>query len=438
MIKAAPPLPVVDIEAIESAAGKKTAGGETVGMKVLLAAHGSRGDVYPMIALAERFKREGHQVTMLTQQTFRKNLEELGVEGLYLSEDAREEMTCLEDDAASVGNSIKWVQKSLEEEFALLKESSTDTDLLICTNNEFSVSSISEARGLPAFRIAYLPSIPGDNVPPLIPWQNLPKPLCRPAWNLINKGLDLMALKTINRERAALGLKPIRSLSKHFMATYHNLFAINDVLAPPHPSWPPGSYRYCGYPFEQQKYDLPVEVEDFLNSGDPPVYIGFGSVTVKDPHGFTETALKAAELADCRLVISKGWTCLGSENLPDRAILVDELSHDYLFPRMAAICHHGGSGTIHRASKAGVPQFIMPVIIDQFFWGRRVHDLCVGPGPKKSKRLNAESLALIFRDLIENPNYRENARRLAASVARDGGVDAIFEAIVGEMARVAA
>jgi sterol 3beta-glucosyltransferase len=407
-------------------------------MKILLAAHGSRGDVYPMIALAERFLREGHQVTMLTQQTFQRNLDASRIKGIYTSEDAHEEMTCLDDDAKSVTNSIKWAQKSLVEEFALLKEASKDTDLLICTNNEFSVSSIAEARGLPAFRVAYLPSIPGDNVPPLIPWQNLPKPLCKPTWNLINKGLDLMALKTANRERMDLGLKPIKSLAGHFMATYHNLFAINDVLAPPHPSWPPGSYRYCGYAFEEQKNDIPVEVENFLNAGDPPIYLGFGSVTVKDPQGFTEKALKAAEIADCRLVISKGWTCLGTEDMPDRAILVNDLSHDYLFPRMAAICHHGGSGTTHRASKAGVPQFIMPVIIDQFFWGKRIHDLCIGPKPKSSKKLDAISLALVFRDLIDNPNYRENARRLAAAVARDGGVDAIYEAIVGEMARVAA
>ncbi len=156
-------------------------------MKILLAAHGSRGDVYPMIALAERFLREGHQVTMLTQQTFQQNLDQIGIRGIYTSEDAHEEMTCLDDDAKSVGNSIKWAQKSLVEEFALLKEASKDADLLICTNNEFSVSSIAEARGLPAFRVAYLPSIPGDNVPPLIPWQNLPKFLCKPT--IRNRGL---------------------------------------------------------------------------------------------------------------------------------------------------------------------------------------------------------------------------------------------------------
>lgn len=407
-------------------------------MKVLLAAHGSRGDVYPVLALAQKFAAGGHEVTMMTQRTYETTLEARGIRGVFTTEDARDEMACLDDDAKSVGDPIKWAQKSLKEEFALLKEASKEADLIICTNNEFSVSSIAEARKIPAFRVAYLPSIPGDNVPPVTPWQNLPKLLCRPTWNLINKGLDLMALKTANRERAALGLAPIKSLARHFMATFHNLFAINDMLAPPHPSWPPGSYRYCGYGFEEQSYDLTTELEEFLDAGPPPIYIGFGSVSIKDPAGFTDMALEAAEAADCRLVIGKGWTCLGRDDMPDRAIAVEELAHDHLFPRMAAACHHGGSGTTHRVARAGIPQFIMPVIIDQFFWGKRIHDLCVGPKSILPKRLNAKKLAAIFTDLIENPNYRENAGRLAVSISKDGGINAIYDAIVGEMAQIAA
>jgi UDP:flavonoid glycosyltransferase YjiC (YdhE family) len=406
-------------------------------MKVLLAAHGSRGDVYPMIALARRFKSEGHEVTMLTQQTFIEALRSYGINGLYTSEDARKEMGNLDDDGSSVGNSLKWAQKSLEEEFALLGEASKDADVLICTNNEFSVSSLAEARGIPAFRVAYIPSIPGKNVPPLIPWQNLPEFLCKPMWNLINKGLDFMALKTANRERAALGLAPIKSLSKHFMATFTNLFAFNEKLAPPHPSWPEGSYHYCGYAFEDQMQELPRELEEFLEAGDPPIYLGFGSVSVKNPGEFTDMALEAAEKAGCRLVMSRGWTGLGREDMPEHAILIDDVSHDRLFPRTAAVCHHGGSGTIHRAARAGVPQFIMPIIIDQFFWGKRIHSLGVGPEARSSKKMKLETLTEIFRDLKTNSIYRENAGKLKEAVDRDGGVDAVYEAIVGEMAKKA-
>lgn len=388
-----------------------------------------------MLALAERLLAGGHEVALLTQRTFAPAVARLGIEGIYTSEDAREEMTGLAADTASVGNSIKWAQKSLAEEFALMAEASRDADLLVCTNNEFSVSSIAEARDLPAFRVAYLPSIPGENVPPIIPWQNLPRILCRPAWHLINKGLDLMALKTANRERAILGLPPIKSLAGHFMKIYRNLFAINEMLAPPHPSWPTGTYRYCGYAFEDQEDDLPEEVVGFIEAGPPPIYLGFGSVSLKRPGAVTDMVLEAAEVAGCRLVLSRGWTGLGRQDVPAHVLLVDELSHDHLFPRMAAVCHHGGSGTTHRAARAGVPQFIMPIIVDQFFWGKRIHDLCVGPKPRPPRKLSARSLADIFEDLSTNPSYRENADHLAESVSRDGGVDAICDAIVEEMTR---
>jgi UDP:flavonoid glycosyltransferase YjiC (YdhE family) len=374
---------------------------------------------------------------MLTQQTFIEALKGSGINGLYTAEDAHKEMDNLDDDGSSVGNSIKWAQKSLEEEFALLREPSKEADVLICTNNEFSISSFAEARGIPAFRVAYIPSIPGKNVPPLIPWQNMPEFLGNPMWKLINKGLDFMALKTANRERAALGLDPIKSLSKHFMATFTNLFAFNKDLAPPHPSWPDGSYHYCGYAFEDQAAELPRELEAFLDAGDPPIYVGFGSVSVKNPEAFTDMALEAAEKAGCRLVMSRGWTELGRENMPEHAILIDDVSHDALFPRMAAVCHHGGAGTVHRAARAGVPQFIMPIIIDQFFWGKRIHSLAVGPEARSTKKLKTETLTEIFRDLKTNSIYRENARKLSESVAQDGGVEAVYEAIVGEMAKKA-
>ncbi len=407
-------------------------------MKVILTAHGSRGDVYPIIAVAERFLQEGHDVRMLTSHTFCDELNNRKIKGSYLFEDAKVEMQGLEENAASVGNSIKWAQKSVVEEFNILKEIASDADLIISTNNEFSVSSIAEAYKIPAFRVAYIPSIPGRNVPPIIPWQHMPDFFGKPMWGLINKGLDFMALKTVNKEREILGLKPLKSLAAHFMKTFNNLFAFDSMLVPPHKSWPEGAYQYCGYPFEQQKNDIPDYLNEFINAGSAPVYIGFGSVTVKNPGVFTQMVLDAAKISGCRVVISEGWTGLGSEDLPDYAMVAPAVSHDYLFSKMAAVCHHGGAGTTHRAAKAGVPQFIMPVIIDQFFWGDRVALVNAGPLPVIPKKLNAKRLAAVFSDLTSNIVYRENALKLQGNLLQQSGVDAIYQAITGKMSILAA
>jgi sterol 3beta-glucosyltransferase len=121
--------------------------------------------------------------------------------------------------------------------------------------------------------------------------------------------------------------------------------------------------------------------------------------------------------------------------MPDYAITAPAVSHDYLFNRMAAVCHHGGAGTTHRAAKAGVPQFIMPVIVDQFFWGKQISSLKLGPQPVIPKKLTTQILADIFTDLTSNNNYRENARMLADSMLQDGGVNAVYELIINKMSK---
>ncbi|MBN2801748.1 MAG: glycosyltransferase family 1 protein [Deltaproteobacteria bacterium] len=407
-------------------------------MKVVITAHGSRGDVYPMVAVAQMFVNNGHTVTMLTQNTFHDELKSRNIKGVYLFSDITKEMQTLNENAASVSKSITWAQKSLKDEFEHLKILGKDADLLICTNNEFSVSSIAEAYNIPAFRVAYIPSIPGKNVPPIIPWQNIPEFLSPSAWWLINKGLDFLALKTANKQRQSLGLKPIKSLSKHFMDTYINLFGFNKTLAPPHSSWPENSHTYCGYPFETQSDDIPKNIKDFLNKGPSPIYLGFGSVTVKNPQKFTKMVLDAAKMANVRLVLSEGWTGLGQDEMPSYAIKAPQLSHDNLFKNMAAICHHGGAGTTHRAAKAGVPQLIMPIIVDQFFWGDRISKLNLGPKPVTPGKLTSKKLANLFIEITTNINYSNNAKRVAKKINSENGAEEIFNIITKKMRQAAA
>ena len=350
-------------------------------MNILLTAHGSRGDVYPMIALASEFIRHGHDAVMLTQGHYRDRLEEAGIRGIYTSEDMRELMTTMGSDWRSIRRMMDWARQSLEEEFELLDEASGDADLLVSTNQEFSTASIAEWRGLPAYRLSYIPAIPGDHTPPLITWQNLPVPVNRMIWKGFGAGLDAMSKKTVNRWRAGHGLSGVKSLTPHMTSVFLTLYGFSGTLAPPHPSWPAEAYRYCGYCFEDDDGELPADLDAFLESGEKPVYIGFGSVSVPDPDRMTRMALQAALEAGCRLLIGRGWTGMGSPDVlgedprwndPERVMVIGEVSHDRLFPRVAGVCHHGGAGTTHRAARSGVPQFIMPLFIDQHFWGDRI------------------------------------------------------------------
>ena len=108
--------------------------------------------------------------------------------------------------------------------------------------------------------------------------------------------------------------------------------------------------------------------------------------------------------------------------LPETVLALDAAPHDWLFPRVAAVVHHGGAGTTAAALRAGVPALVVPFIADQRFWGNRIRALGAGPGPFPRRQLQPEPLAAALRALVENPAYREGASRVSDLLAREDGV----------------
>ncbi|RIK15524.1 MAG: hypothetical protein DCC51_14575, partial [Anaerolineae bacterium] len=135
------------------------------------------------------------------------------------------------------------------------------------------------------------------------------------------------------------------------------------------------------------------ELTSFLAAGEPPVYVGFGSMTGNDPERLTTIALEALRLSGRRGVLLSGWAGLAAGDLPESVLKLDAVPHDWLFPRMAAVVHHGGVGTTHVGLRAGVPNIVVPFFGDQPFWGDRVHALGAGPRPIVLEELTAERLA---------------------------------------------
>jgi len=120
----------------------------------------------------------------------------------------------------------------------------------------------------------------------------------------------------------------------------------------------------CLHPFEPGP--LPEKLEAFLDAGEPPVYVGFGSMTDPDPAAATRVVLEAVARAGVRAVLSRGWAGLGGVPLPSEVMEIGPVSHASLFARVAAVVHHGGAGTTTTAARAGAPQILVPHILDQF------------------------------------------------------------------------
>jgi len=143
----------------------------------------------------------------------------------------------------------------------------------------------------------------------------------------------------------------------------------------------------------------PTQLTDFLEAGPPPVYLGFGSMAVVQPERIHAVALAAARAARVRLILA-GTELDGLDG--DDVIGVDNVPHEWLFPQVRAVVHHGGAGTTHAALLAGVPQLAVPHIADQPYWGRRVHEAGVGPEPLPLNRLTVDRLSQRLRTLAQS------------------------------------
>lgn len=178
----------------------------------------------------------------------------------------------------------------------------------------------------------------------------------------------------------------------------------------------------------------PPALEAFLAREGPVVSIGFGSMANQDPDAVTEMVLGAVRDAGVRAVLLSGWG--GLKALPEarEVFCADALPHDWLFPKMRAVVHHGGAGTTGAGLRAGVPSIVVPFTMDQPFWASRVHALGVGPKPIPRPKLTRASLAVALRSAVADDAMSERARALGEKVrAEDGVANAV--ARFGELRR---
>ena len=172
-------------------------------------------------------------------------------------------------------------------------------------------------------------------------------------------------------------------------------------------------------------YTPPEDLVRFLQAGSPPVYIGFGSIVVQDPDGFSNLIMEAIKKSGVRALVSKGWGGLGSDkmDIPDNIFMLGNCPHDWLFPQVSCVVHHGGAGTTAAGITAGKPTIIVPFFGDQPFWGDMIARAGAGPPPIPFKKLTADNLAAAMQEALE-PQVQERAMVMAARIKQENGVQA--------------
>ena len=169
------------------------------------------------------------------------------------------------------------------------------------------------------------------------------------------------------------------------------------------------------------------DLQAFLDAGPPPIYIGFGSIVVDDPEALTQMIFEAVKKAGVRALVSKGWGNVGGSNPPDNVFLLGNVPHDWLFPRVSAVVHHGGAGTTAIGIALGKPTIIVPFFGDQPFWASMVYKAGAGPEPVPFKELTADKLAENIK-LALAPDVKERAHELSDKIKGEEGPKKAAEA----------
>ena len=304
----------------------------------------------------------------------------------------------------------------------ILAAARQDADVLLLTGlSTIGGYHIAEGLGLPSMGLALQPVYPTGEFPPsIVTARSLGRLGNRAAGQaLVLLGAPALA-GPVRELRAELGLPRLGTREAVFgqQDTEHwpGFCCFSPAVVPRPVDWRAG-LEVVGYwwPERPAGWRPPADLENFLNAGSPPVFVSFGSMTPAGADRLSDLVATAGRQAGVRMVIQAGRASLAkTDPASDDAIVIGEVPHDWLFPRMAAVIHHAGAGTAAAGLRAGIPAVSVPMIGDQPFWAARLAALGTGPRPIRYKRLSAQALAAAIRDAITRPSYRAQAQAMAA------------------------
>jgi len=393
-------------------------------MKIACVILGTRGDVQPIVALADGLLKRGHEVTIcapLENEEFFSGVYCRFVPFGPSPKKAAKENPKRQKGGITAKISPKEGKKVVSDQINLLPKILTGTDLILGVGIVLGVHTAADILKVPYRFVIYYPIVLGTT--PDDPLKNrIMFGFGRWIINIFIKGF-------INKHRAKFSLPPIKDVWSDWMGD-RVIVACDPELnkARDGVSFP---FTQTGFMQLPAKKELPDNVLNFCNSGKPPVYIGFGSNPIADTEKFKKIFEKVRNDTNQRLIISKGWADLPENNSQD-ILYVDELPFDLLFPKLTAVIYHGGTGTMATIARVGIPQAAFPFIADQFENRNNIVKLGLGPKTCNFKEMTAESISTAINECIVNNLYKNNALALADKLKNSNGTDLTIQLIEKE------
>jgi vancomycin aglycone glucosyltransferase len=394
--------------------------------KILISSIGTRGEVQPIVALALELKALGHDATLCAAPDFKSWIESFGIKHVPVGPPLKGFSM-----RAPSGKRIKFskaqakqmVEGSVRNQFQVMGEAAKGADLVVVAGAlQTAGRSIAELLKIPYVYAAYCAgTLPSWNHPPprmrmrFPRSQSLPRFVNGLLWTLTERMWNSLFRNVVNEQRKIVGLAPIDNMTP-YVFTDHPWLAADATLGPAAPTSNMQIFQTGAWMLRDSS-SLPDELEKFLNQGKPPIYFGFGSMV--SPGLTVPMLLDAARKLGRRAIISKGWANLELPDAGDDCISIGEVSHEKLFPRVAAIVHHGGAGTTTTAARAGTPQVIVPHLYDQFYWAHRVEQLGIGTSIQEASQSAPDELVEALRISLSSATT-SSARALASRIDLNG------------------
>jgi sterol 3beta-glucosyltransferase len=404
-------------------------------VRVLILTFGTQGDVRPFVALAKGLRAAGHKAGICTAEGFRNLVVGAGVDYVHMGNEMLDLVRSEMPRMGGASDALRLVSRMS----AAMKSALLDQWEAAC---EFRPSLlVYHPKMLGGLHIAerlQVPAVVSLPLPFLTPTRAFPIPFIA-HWPFggsanklsyqFNRFTAVAYGEMINSfRRETLGLPGMSRWSDYLRFPDGRpvpvLYGFSSHVVPV-PGDYPAHAHVTGYWFldEPETWHPPTELADFLAAGDPPVYIGFGSMGFgKHAQTRGQIVIDAVEKAKVRAVVATGWGGLQVGFVPDSVLVVEAVPHAWLFPQTVGVVHHGGAGTTAAGLLAGRPTLVCPVLGDQGFWARRVKDLGVGPAPLPVGRLSVAELAERLSMLGRETSYRRRAQALSEELLLEDGV----------------
>ena len=376
-------------------------------MKIVISAYGTTGDVHPVVLWAKEAFERKHDILLVVSKgmEFLPKKHNLPYK-VYSGESAQKQFGSLGGGKSVTFTVLNRMREHMLIQAKELPQYCKTADLLVGSSLDPAAKSVAEKCNIPFIRMVLTPIFGGENRSSLFPYQSLPKWMNKIIWKTTIGLGEILAKAQLNKARKSLGLFAVKNYYDYTI-TSPSLICLDKRLAPPAPQWPK-NIIYTGYPFSKEKEGLKEDLLEFINAGEKPIYLGFGSMGSADPSKTTQMIIDAIKTTKTRVIIQSGWANLGGENLPDYIFEIGPVNHGELLAHTSGAIHHGGAGTTHTVAFAGIPQLIIPHITDQFYYAQSVKQNELGPKYIPFRQLNVKKLSKGIMNL-KSKKYADNA-----------------------------